>query len=650
METHLIEIPLSKLVPSPSNVRRTGHDKGLDELAASIAHHGLLQSLSVKPVLGADGGTTGKYLVLGGGRRLAALKLLAKKKAIPKAHPVPCLVSEGNDEEISLAENVVRVDLHPADQFEAFRRLSEEQGSGAEEIAARFGVTPNLVKQRMRLGAVSPKLLALYREEILNLDQLMAFAITTDHARQEAIYDSLSWNKEPYTIRRLLTEAHVSVQDRRAIFVGLDAYEAAGGGVARDLFAEDDGGYLEDAGLLNRLALEKLEAIASEVLNEGWKWVEASIDFPHAHGLRRVYPETVPLNEEDEAELQNLQAQRDELTISTESLDELPDKIAGTFEVLEDKIEALEAKRNVYDADTVARGGVFIAIAYDGGVRIERGFIRPEDEPPAPETPLSRAEETGADAAATISEDEDAISGRDEDSALNLEDEGRKPLSDLLIRDLTAHRTLALRAELGANTEIAFLAVTHALAARLFYTGHDSGSCLRIIPESGSLGHHATGIEDTEAAAIVNARYEQWASHLPDSLQDLWAALAAWDKEALEALFAHCASLTVFAVLEPWERKPLTLQNASELAAALNLDMTRYWRPTRASYFSRVTKAQILDSVREGVSETAAAQLASAKKDKMAETAEELLQESGWLPGVLRTPAKTPALSEGTLS
>lgn len=106
----------------------------------------------------------------------------------------------------------------------------------------------------------------------------------------------------------------------------------------------------------------------------------------------------------------------------------------------------------------------------------------------------------------------------------------------------------------------------------------------------------------------------------------------------------------MFAVQEPWERKPLTHQNADALAAALNLDMTRYWQPTRASYFGRVTKAQILDAVSEGVSETAAAQLAYAKKDKMAETAEDLLQASGWLPECLRTPTKTRAPSEGTLS
>jgi ParB family chromosome partitioning protein len=124
------------------NVRRTGRENGIEELAASIAAHGLLQSLSVRPVLDGEGAETGRYEVVGGGRRLAALKLLAKRKQISKTAPVPCLIADGEGEELSLAENVVRENLHPADQFEAFKRLADEHGFGAEEIAARFGVTP----------------------------------------------------------------------------------------------------------------------------------------------------------------------------------------------------------------------------------------------------------------------------------------------------------------------------------------------------------------------------------------------------------------------------------------------------------------------------------------------------------------------------
>ncbi len=129
--TIIRDVPLSKLIPSEKNVRRTGREAGIEELAASIAAHGLLQSLSVRPVLGAEGAETGKFSVTGGGRRLAALKLLAKRKQIVKTYAVPVIVNDGDEEEISLAENIVRENLHPADQFEAFKRLAAQ----TDEIA-----------------------------------------------------------------------------------------------------------------------------------------------------------------------------------------------------------------------------------------------------------------------------------------------------------------------------------------------------------------------------------------------------------------------------------------------------------------------------------------------------------------------------------
>lgn len=117
---------------------------------------------------------------------------------------------------------------NPADQFEAFRELHEERGWGAEEIAARFGITAHVVRQRLRLGAVSPRLMQVYRDGDLTLDHLMAFAITDDHARQEQVFDNLTYNREPYIIRRELTRTHVAANDRRAIFIGAQAYMEAG--------------------------------------------------------------------------------------------------------------------------------------------------------------------------------------------------------------------------------------------------------------------------------------------------------------------------------------------------------------------------------------------------------------------------------------
>jgi ParB family transcriptional regulator, chromosome partitioning protein len=215
-------IPLNKLKKSPNNARKTPHSEAsVEAYAASIAAKGILQNLVVEPELDADGAATGFYFVtIGEGRRLAQL-LRVKRKEIKKTEPIRCIVDTANDpHEISLDENVTRENMHPADQFEAFKKLAEERGYGAEEIAARFGVTPHVVRQRLRLGAVSPRLMQAYRNGDLALDQLMAFAITEDHARQEAAFERLSYNRDASTIRRMLTETHVAATDRRAVFVG----------------------------------------------------------------------------------------------------------------------------------------------------------------------------------------------------------------------------------------------------------------------------------------------------------------------------------------------------------------------------------------------------------------------------------------------
>lgn len=278
---NLILVPLSRLVSRPTgrNVRKTPR-MSIPELAASIQRVGLLQNLIVTAT--ADGE---RYEVVAGGRRLAALKLLAKKHRISKEWEVPCLlVADGTARTASLTENVQREAMHPADQFEAFAALVAE-GRPIEDIAADFSVTPLVVQRRLKLANVSPRLLADYRAEAVSLDQLMALAITDDHAAQEAaFYDAPTWQRSPHNLRNRLTEREIDAYRHPLVrFVGLDAYEAAGGGTRRDLFAEANSGvYLTDATLLERLAQDKLASLAAEVKAEGWAWVDATPGTTHA--------------------------------------------------------------------------------------------------------------------------------------------------------------------------------------------------------------------------------------------------------------------------------------------------------------------------------------------------------------------------------
>jgi ParB family chromosome partitioning protein len=638
-----IFVPLNKLKKSPKNARKVAHgDAAIEALAASIQHKRMIQNLVVEPETNEDGTPTGFYLVTAGeGRRLAQL-LRAKRKQIKKTELIRCWLDTENDPaEISLDENVTRTNMHPADQFERFHELSETKGWGAEEIGARFGVSAQVVKQRLRLGAVSPKLIQVYREDGVTLDQLMAFAITTDHIRQEQVFENLSYNKEPWIIRRDLTANNVPAHDRRAVFIGPEAYSEAGGGVIRDLFTEDRGGYFDDAGLLDMLTVEKLRELAAEVLAEGWKWAEASIDFPHAHGMRRYYPERIALSDEDEARLETASSEYDALTEGYSSTDELPEGVAEKLEALDAEIDEITAKRSAYDPDVIARGGVFVVLNQDGMPRIERGFVRPEDAKAAePEVDDTENGIGGEDGDGEQADDELA-----EDEVEEPEVDDGKPIPDSLIRDLTAHRTLGLRLALGEQTDVAMVALTHALVSQIFYKS--DAYCLEIRVSSEELGGHAEGIADTKTGEVLADRHDRWGEQLPRDVADLWAFIVALDGDSRSVLLAHCVAMSVNAVKLPWERKTRALAAADVLVQDVSLDMTAHWTPTVRSYFGRVTKAHIAKAVGEAVSPEAAARISPMKKPDMAEAAEQLVVAVGWLPAILRAPERIDPVEMG---
>src|SRR3984893_1808746 len=325
------DIPFNKLVLSQSNVRRVKAGVSIEQLAESIALRTLLQSLSVRAVVDGDGKETGMFEVPAGGLRYRALELLLKQKRMAKTQPVPCVVrDDGLAEDDSLAENDERVGLHPLDQFRTFKLL-RDAGMSEDDIAARHFVSSAIVKQRLRLASVSPKLHEVYAEDGMTLEQLMAFSVTADQARQEQVWDIVSRSQldEPYQIRRMLTENTVRAADRRAQYVSLDAYEQAGGVVLRDLFAHDDGGWLRDVPLLDRLVTEKLRAEAETIAAEGWKWIAVAVDFPYGHtdGLRELDGVPADLTDDERAAIDALKAEYDKLEAEYAEADELPDEI-----------------------------------------------------------------------------------------------------------------------------------------------------------------------------------------------------------------------------------------------------------------------------------------------------------------------------------
>ncbi|MBJ7499997.1 MAG: ParB/RepB/Spo0J family partition protein [Sphingopyxis sp.] len=651
------DIPFNALVLSQANVRRVKAGVSIDSLAADIERRGLLTSLTVRAQRDGEDQDTGKFEVPAGGRRYRALQRLVKQRRMAKTEPVPCIVRDDeavSAEEDSLAENVHREPLHPLDQFRAMQKLVE-QGSDIETVAATFMVTPAVVKQRLKLAEVSPKLHDIYADDGMTLDQLMAFSVASDHARQEQVWEMLqtSHNLQPWFIRARLTEDKVRASDKRVRFVTLDAYIAAGGHVLRDLFESDDGGWLEDVALLDRLQTEKLETEVAAITAEGWKWVEAAVDFPYGHtyGLRPLEGEESASSEGDEARIEALREEADRLEDQWAGEDDIPDEVAARIQAIDEEIAPLVTRPLIYDAAEVAIAGAFVSIDVDGSLHIERGFVRPEDEPVEMAEDADAEADVGASGEDRIGEiaANDNAGSAEESPDEEDPDDLLRPLSDSLVTDLTAHRTLALRDAVASSPMVAFAAILHALVLETFYTYAASGSCLGIAMRANRLIGYGTGLNDTVSAKSIHARHESWSVRLPDDSGDLWAALATFDADEQAAIFAHCVSFGIDAVWEPATRYnegrvsaravANRIEHSHILARAANLDMVAAgWAATVANYLGRVTKPQILAAVEEACGADVAGRLGGMKKPDMASAAEELLQGKGWLAKPLRTP------------
>ncbi|MAQ45086.1 MAG: DNA-binding protein, partial [Confluentimicrobium sp.] len=597
-----------------------------------------------------------------------------QQKRLAKTTPIPCIVRDANSailaEDDSLAENMQRAALHPLDQFRAFVAL-REKGQGDEEIAAAFFVTPQVVKQRLKLAAVAPALLELYAEDEMTLEQLMAFTVNPDHERQVQVWEAIrsSWNKEPYQIRRMLTETSVRASDRRAVFVGVEAYETAGGTMLHDLFQGDDGGWLENPALLDRLVSEKLQAEAEAIATEGWKWIEVSLDLPYgySHGLRRLSGDPAPMTDDEGAAHAKLLAEYRALEEEYEGQDEFPEEIDARLGELEVAMEKLDARPLIFDAEEIARAGAFVTLDRYGELAVYRGFVRPEDEPR--EDANVHSGELAADGQRAELSAPNSVDGIGNGTVITAagqalganvpedEDDGAlKPLPERLVMELTAHRTLALREAVGRSPDVALTLLLLRLVNDTFRTSSSVGSCLEVSVRHVYMSAQASDLKDSVVAKLVDDRHAEWEAELP--LGDdaaLWDFLTSLDQGSRLSLLAHCLSFGINALHEkvnPYgagiTASGLTkrMTQSDLVAQAVELDMVEAgWEPTADTYLNRVPKARILEAVREAKGEGTAQLLDHLKKGEMATEAERLLKDSGWLPEVLRR--HDPAVLDG---
>lgn len=610
----LLLIPLSRLRPSSRNVRRSG-GASIPELAASIARVGLLQNLTV--VAAPDGE---HYDVVAGRRRLAALKLLVKRRKLAKDHEVHCLlVRDDAARTVSLTENVQREAMSPIDELVAWKNLVAE-GRPVEDIAADFGVTPLVVQRRLRLANVSPRLLADFEAQGVTMEQLMALAVTDDHAAQEAaFYESPPWQRSPEALRAHLTREEVNAgRDPVARFVGREAYEAAGGGVRRDLFADaDEGVFLTDAGLLDALANDKLGPVAEQVRQEGWGWVDVAPRATHAdlHQFQRARSTRRQPGKAEAKRIAKLEERQAQLQTR---LDDDEDMSDGEAQGLQDELDLLggeldDIERTLlsWPPEVAAVAGAVVSLDHSGGVVVHRGLLRAE-QAKAPRATDARGEQPA--------EDDGCVAPAPH----------RLGISEKLVKRLSAHRTAALQAEVARHPHVALVAVVHRLAQRVVLDDY-RGSPLSITASpQDRLEQHAPDVAEAPAAVGMREVRDAWAARLPSDPDALFVELLAMPQPELLSLLAVCVGLSVTAIASREDEAPAAL-----LARAVGLDMKRWWTPTAAGYFEHVPKAKALEAV-QAFAPGEVGRLANLKKAQIASEAERLAAGTDWLPAMLR--------------
>lgn len=607
-------VPVSKLVVHEDNVRRTDKRADIEALAASIAAHGLLQNLSV--VRAEDD----RYAVVAGARRLAALRLLIKQGRLARDFAAPCTIVEpALSAEASLAENVLRVAMNAMDEMEAFARLVDD-GMSVEAVAERFGANVRHVEQRLALGRLSPKIRTAYRKGDLTLDVARAFCLTDDHGLQERLFKQVP---KPIThapsIRNALSGGRAPATDRLARFVGLEAYEAAGGRIVRDLF-EDEVAFLEDGELLQRLAAERIEEMRESLAAEGWAWVDAQMHHGQIEGCasERVRPRTRPLTQEESEAIADLEAEIETLDNELES-DADNDALWTARDAAEARLDALRASHQSWDKAEMAHAGAVVTIDRNGEPIITRGLIKRGDL-----KAIRKLRAVESDVAA--------------DSDSSIETETKSPaLPKSLVETLTTARTRALRAELSARPHIALALSVQALIRRSTARTDVPGLAIAISPVGFDDEDHFEQARTAASTAYADADLARLASEPAEKLIELLALFIA---EAVDVTHDGASPSA-----------GRTQTTADELASVLDLDMSRYWEAS-GEFWEKAPKAYTLEALSTApamakLSERARKpKLAAFTKMKRADLARVALRQlKDWLPDVLITPPRIGALA-----
>lgn len=591
-------LPLSRLrfgddYPGGSiNARKTKSEEGLPELLASILANGLIY-----PLIGRHSGT--KFYVAEGNRRLAALRLGVAQKRVEKNFVVriEALPDAADPLELSLTANIMRLPMHEVDQYEAFVGL-RDAGREVGEIASRFGTSDLVVRRRLALGSLSPKLRQAWREESIDADDAKAFTVVEDHELQDRVYTSLAQGQmlNRYSILRALTNSDATAMAEFR-FVGEATYLDAGGRLSKDLF--EDEAHVLSPEVLKRLARDKVDAAIADLLADGWAWAALGQELPHdRYRWDRVKP-TIAHTEEELFRLEELKPLVDELDCRTQ------EQYRAREAARQEQERIVRAARlRSFTAEEKRGAGCVLTIRNDGALSVDHGLMRPGSDlgGPLPAQTAARTHE----AAAGDADDAPATSAE------------APEISGALAQTVSEWQTIAAANALADEPDLALRVL---LAALCCY-----GSPARF-SRQGWHGLHEK-LKD-KPKPLRDGFAQVFKEMLTASLPHLRAGLAIEVARSLD-LTAAAAQHPAYAV-----------KGAMPLVDAL--DAEGYLKAARQAfeadvYFDRAPAAVALAAIEE----MGGPRPSSKKKGVIALAASDLAKALGWLPPGLRSSAYAP--------
>ncbi|WP_367144195.1 ParB/RepB/Spo0J family partition protein [Pantoea stewartii] len=629
--------PLSAFVMSPLNARTIPYSaESVESLAATIKSVGLLQNLVAHAL------PDGQLAVAAGGRRLTALNLLRSQQVLTPDHPVPFKrVSEEIAALVSHIENAQRSDMHAAEQIASFGTLAA-QGKTAGQIGAEAGYSTRHVQRMLKLANLAPSLLKLLADDKLTVEQCQVLCLEDDQERQVSVYESVKAGRPDlplFMLKQQITDKEISVTDRRFLFVGREAYENAGGVVREDLFSQQEGEGTADIVLLEKLTVQKLEAMAQEIqAQEGWKWSMGRMRslWPHGDGLEyRLTDEPEPVYiDDEESRINALYEKADDCASS----DDDDGYLAAT-----DEIEAIEqaAQIRAWAPETRAVTGVVVGFNGIGELSVQRGVIRLSDIGTVETEESIETEPQENDAQTSGASRFEYKSPPDEAEGISLP----------LLTKMSSERTLAVQAALMQQQKKAIALLTWQLCRSVFSGGYPRSRPFRIsLTESHStLTGNAPSGENGAAFLALTEERQRLEALLPQEWAEDFTTFFTLNGETLMALMTFCVACSVDGV-QTRECGHTSRSQLIELEAALGFHLRDWWQPTKAGFFADLKHAQIIDALNEAGLTGAARDAQKMKKGDAAELAENRMRDTRWVPAWMKGPGPEKATDDAAAS